>query len=304
MNENSATTAAPRPIVVLGSLNEDRFSLVPRLPRPGETLTGHRAFRRFGGKGANQALAAARLGGSVRMIGAIGADDAGAAYRQRLSAAGVSIEGLIEIPETTTGEATILVDDEGENCIVVVPGANGAIRPDHVLARRHLVENASALVLQLEIPLETVLEAIHLASAASVPVIFNPSPWRSDLPWGEMPLHTVIVNEGEAKDWLGAIRFPAEWPLERLIVTRGGDQIIGLTADERIEIQPPKVRPVDTVGAGDAFAGAVAVALAEGRSFRETLRFASAVGALATLREGAQEGQPTRAEVDALLSQD
>jgi ribokinase len=288
-------------IVVVGSLNIDRFSRVARLPRPGETVSARESFTRFGGKGANQAVAAARLGGSVAMIGAVGADESGAAYRRRLVGEHIDAGGVLENAGASTGAATIAVDDAGENFILVDAGANGRLAAGDVRRFCGIIENATVVVLQLEVPLPAVLETMRIAAAAGVAVVFNPSPWRADFPWREMKLHSVIVNEGEAAAWLGAPRFPTEARIERLIVTQGAGPTLGITADATVSVAPPKVQPVDTVGAGDAFAGAYAVALAEGQSLGDALRFANAAGALATQRAGAQEALPDRRAVAEML---
>lgn len=289
-------------IVVIGSLNLDRCSIVERLPRPGETVSARETFTRFGGKGANQAVAAARLGAGVALVGAIGPDEAGAAYRRRLRAEGIDTRGVIEKGEgPATGAATIAVDANGENFIIVDPGANGRLTAADVRARCDAIAAAKVVLLQLEVPVEAALEGMRLAGEVGVPVVFNPSPWRVDFPWEQVALHTVIVNETEARAWLGEPRFPSELRIERLVVTRGAEPTLGLTARATLSVEPPCVHVVDTVGAGDAFAGAYAVGLAEGMSFEETLRFANAAGALATLRPGAQEALPDRAGVLRLL---
>jgi ribokinase len=289
-------------IVVVGSLNIDRFSMVGRLPRPGETVIARQAFTRFGGKGANQAVAAARLGARVAMIGAVGADDSGRAYRRRLEAEGIDTRGLVAKPGVDTGAAAITVEASGENCIIVDPGANGQLTVDDVRAARALIAAASVLLVQLEVPLDAVIEAMRLTQAEGARVVFNPSPWRDDLPWPEFALHTVIVNETEVRLWLGEPRFPAGLQLERLVLTQGAAPTIGFTSDASVSAVPPSIKPVDTVGAGDTFAGAYALALAEGRSLADALRFANAAGAIATQHPGAQEAMPDRRTVDEMLS--
>jgi ribokinase len=290
-------------IVVLGSLNIDRYSLVERLPQPGETVLARRSFTRFGGKGANQAVAAARLGARVTMIGAVGADELGEEYRERLAAEAIDTRAItMEAPDISTGSATIAVDAAGENCIIVDPGANARVTPDDIRAAREQIAAARVLLVQLETPLATVVEAIQVAHAAGVAVVLNPSPWRDDLPWGELALHTVIVNETEVQAWLGQPRFPRELAVQRVVVTQGAGPTLGFSASEALEVHPPVIQVVDTVGAGDAFAGAYVVALAEGMGFPEALRFANAAGALATQKSGAQEALPDRAAVTALLA--
>jgi ribokinase len=288
-------------IVVVGSLNIDRFSTVARLPQPGETVTARETFMRFGGKGANQAVAAARLGARVAMMGAVGADNDGRAYQRRLVEEKIDGRGLMEKGEgVATGAATIAVDDRGENFIIVDPGANGRLTATDVRRFGELIRAAKVVLLQLEIPLEAVLEVLRIAHDSGAAVVFNPSPWRADFPWRDVALHTVIVNETEAEAWLGGPRFPRDLRIERIVVTRGAGPTQGLTAGEILSATPPGLQPVDTVGAGDAFAGAYAVALAEGMAFADALRFANAAGALATQKPGAQEAMPDRTAVEKL----
>jgi ribokinase len=290
-------------IVVVGSLNVDRFSVVERLPRPGETVTARDGFVRFGGKGANQAIAAARLGAQVAMIGAVGADTAGGEYRQRLKQEGIEAAAVVEKAWSVgTGSAVIAVEASGENHIIVHPGANGQLTAADVQAARASIAAATVLLVQSEVPLEAVTEAMRVAEELAVPVVFNPSPWREDFPWTAVKLHTVIVNETELTAWLGEARFPSELRIERVVLTRGGDPTVGLTRDRTLTALPPSIQPMDTVGAGDAFAGAYAVALAEGQAFEDALRFANLAGALATQRPGAQEALPDRALLNACLA--
>jgi len=265
-------------------------------------VAGHRSFERFWGKGANQAMAAARLGAQVALVGAVGDDAPGRAYRERLTAAGLETSGLVDKAGLATGHAAIAVEDSGENNIIVHAGANGALSPADVRAAQGIFAGADAVLLQFEVPLDAVLEAIDLAHELQVPVVLNPSPWRDDFPWDDAHFHTVVVNASELVAWRGAgpPAFPADLAMRRLVLTRGAQSTLGFGAQDTVEVAPPPVRPVDTVGAGDAFAGAYAVALAEGHPFAARLDFANRAGALATLREGAQEALPDRAEVDAL----
>ena len=289
-------------IVVVGSLNLDRFMTVERLPRPGETVTARESFVRFGGKGANQAVAAARLGARVALVGALGEDAAGDDYLRRLQREGIDVRGIARKGGgMETGSAAIAVEASGENQIIVHPGANGAVTVDDVRAQRAMFASARVVVLQNEVPLPAVLEAMRLAQETGALVVFNPSPWRADFPWDAVALHTVIVNEHEVRAWLGEPRFPSGWRIERVVVTQGGDPTLGLTPGGTIAVRPPSIQPVDTVGAGDAFAGAYAVALAEGQPFAQALAFANAAGALTTQQPGAQEAIPLRSAVNAAM---
>lgn len=302
-------------IAVAGSLNVDHTLTVTRIPRPGETVTGTGAFTCWGGKGANQALAAARAGAAVHLIGCVGADDFGTRYREYLARAGVAVEGVGIAPGAVpTGSAFILVEESGENLIVVHPGANHALTLAHVEAEANRIRQSNVLLLQLECPVEPVRRAAEIARDAGVPVILNPSPWPADLRALRIPCDFLLVNETEAAALLGRPEFvPGELAvslleyldLQALLVTRGSSSTcVCSRADGFFECPPFPVTPVDTVGAGDAFAGAFAVALAEQRPLPEAVRFANAAGALATLKPGAQSAIPTRVEIDSRIRQE
>jgi ribokinase len=305
----------PRPpkILVLGSLNMDSIATVSRLPAAGETVQASNLIRRFGGKGANQAVAAARQGARVSMVGCVGADDEGRAYRKRLSAEGIDTHGLFTTDKALTGTALIAVDDSGENQIVVAAGANGHLTSATVRAQRGVIKTSDILLLQFEIPMAAILEAVRLANRAGVAVVVNPSPMCDGFAWGKCRVDTLVVNAGEAKAifglppgllcarasvWRGAL---ARKRIARLIITRGSRSTICLTTSEYFEVPTLPVRPVDTVGAGDAFAGALATRLAEGADLATAVRFANCAGALATLKSGAQEAIPTRTAINRFL---
>lgn len=300
-----ASSNSPR-VVVVGSLNVDLIAQVSRLPAAGETVPASALLRRFGGKGANQAVAAARQGAAVTMIGCLGDDADGAAYREHLVREGISIRAVGKIPRTPTGTALIAVDQCGQNCIVVVAGANARLTAAAVRAQAAIIRRANALLAQLEVPLPAVLEAMRLANAVGVPVVFNPSPLRADFPWGRVALHTVIVNEIEAQQIFGRsvgdlMRKAKVWrhelakrQISQLLVTRGAQSTLCLTAEECFGVPTQRVRPVDTVGAGDTFAGTFTARMAEGCSLAEAVALANCAAALATLKPGAQEAMPTR----------
>lgn len=299
-------SAAPR-VVVVGSLNIDLIAQVERLPAAGETVPARGLLRRFGGKGANQAVAAARQGAMVTLIGCVGDDADGTAYREHLARReGINGHALREIPRTPTGTALIAVDRRGQNCIVVVAGANARLTAATVRAQAAIIRRADALLAQLEVPLPAVLEAMRIANAAGVPVVFNPSPLRADFPWGRIALHTVIVNELEARQIFGLSvgnlarsstagrQKLAKRRIFQLLITRGAQATLCLTAEKFFAGPTLRVRPVDTVGAGDTFAGTFAALLAEGGSLAEAVAFANCAGALATLKPGAQAAMPRR----------
>jgi ribokinase len=299
----------PAPIIaVVGSLNVDHTFHVREIPTRGMTVPAAGAITCYGGKGANQALAAARAGGAVRMIGCVGADAAGENYVQALEAEGLDLSGITRSVTEPTGSAFILVDDSGENLIVVHGGANQTLQPTDVEKNQDAIISAQMLLLQLECPLPAVRKAAALAQAARVRVILNPSPWHDELRHTPIPTDVLIVNEHEASLLLGA-----DWPTlvqdpaalcdsahtQCLIITAGSSptRVFSRTEKKPLVISPPTVTPVDTVGAGDTFAGALAVALGEGLSLTAAVHFANTAGALATLKAGAQPAIPTRAEI-------
>ena len=280
-------------IVVVGSLNVDHTLRVPHIPAPGETLTSSSMLTCFGGKGANQAVAAARAGGAVSMIGCVGVDDFGTRYIEALKAEGIDTSGILR-SETPTGSAFIAVDDCGENSIIVNPGANHAITPEDLEKHAHLIRRTDVLLLQLECPLPVVRRAAEIAREAGVRVILNPSPLGEAFLAERFEVDVLIVNEGEAEQ-ITPNRELSEAMCRHLIITRGADATLSISEAGVAEIQPPNVVPVDTVGAGDTFAGAFAV--------MGDIAFANAAGALATLKSGAQPSIPTRDEIHRMIIQ-
>ena len=298
-------------IVVLGSLNVDLLAAVERLPQPGETVRAHRLERRFGGKGANQAVAAARQGAGVAMLGCLGRDADGRDYRAHLLRESIDVGGIGRAATAGTGTALIAVERDGENQIVVFPGANGELTEACIRRRRRAISAGGALLVQLEVPLPAVLEAMHLAGEAGVPVYFNPSPWRDDFPWGRHALDTVIVNETEAAHLPGlptlsetSLLTAGRAQLDRLrigclVITRGAASTLACTLTETWEIPAHRVTPVDTVGAGDTFAGTYVARRLAGHPIPAALRSANIAAALGTLQSGAQEAMPTGRATDA-----
>jgi ribokinase len=311
MPSSAPSPRRPRPprLVVVGSLNVDLIARVARLPAPGETVSGLRLLRRFGGKGANQAVAAARQGATVSFIGCLGDDADGRAYAAHLRREGIGIAGVHRVPRQPTGAALIAVDARAENTIICVPGANGTLTGAQVSAHRGRISAADRLLLQWEVPAPAVLAAIRIANGAGVPVLMNPSPWRPGFPWGRVRIDTLVVNENEARELFGGdagtpLRLGsrlAAFGLTRLVITRGARTTLAITEGDVAEIPTLPVTPVDTVGAGDAFAGACAAYLAAGCRFEDALARANAAGAAATLKPGAQEAIPTRRAVERLL---
>ena len=290
--------ATERPsIVVVGSLNVDYTLRVSRLPVPGETLNSRSMLTCFGGKGANQALAAARAGARTAMIGCVGGDESGTRYIEALAAEGIDTCGISR-SETPTGIALIAVDDAGENSIIVNPGANHEITLAGIETHAELIRGADALLLQLECPLPVVRRAAEIARTAGVRVILNPSPLTDAFLCERFEVDVLVVNAGEAQR-VAPERDLKEAGCRELIITRGAESTLSITANGVREFFPPKITPIDTVGAGDAFAGAFAVAYSEGNP--NAIAFANAAGALATLKAGAQSSIPRRTDILLML---
>ena len=296
-----------KPIVVLGSINADLVSRSARLPQLGETVAGS-AFAIYpGGKGANQAVAAAKLGAPVWMLGAVGDDAFAPMLIESLRSAGVD-ESRVARCTGTSGVALIHTSDAGENSIVVVAGANAEVTPDYVLSQREAIEGASALLLQLEIPIESVTLAASLARAAGVPVILDPAPARA-LPAQLLECVTWLTpNDSEARVLLDQQQHPDMAPAllasgaANLLLKRGEVGATLATADGQVHSVPAfEVTAVDTTAAGDAFNAGFAVSLVQGADSRDAARFASAVAAISVTRAGAQPSMPTLAELEAFL---
>lgn len=278
-------------LTVVGSINLDLVAAAPRLPRAGETVTGATLARHPGGKGANQALAARRLGAEVRLIGRVGDDAMADEATALLAADGVDLTGVERDAAAPTGVALIAVEPHGENQIVVAAGANHRVTPAQLPAR---IEGP--LVLQLELPVDTVEAAVGRATDF-VCINLAPAQPVSDLLLRRADL--IVVNEGEAEFYGEALHHGGG----RVVVTRGARGAAMYEGGERVaEARPPHVRAVDATGAGDAFVGAITVALLEGVAPETALEFACAAGALAATRPGAQPSLPTRAEVEAIIT--
>ena len=289
-------------VTVVGSINMDLVVSTERLPSPGETILGT-DFQRFGGgKGANQALAAARMGASVQLIGKVGTDEPGRALVGDLLRAGVEIS-RIGRAEGPTGTAVITVDSQGTNTIVVVPAANALLTPEDVGAARDAIAESDAVLMQLEVPMETVLAAAEIVRGAGVAVFMNPSPVQP-LPDALLDgLAFLVVNETELAaltEGTGDATRLFSKGVRQIVLTLGERGARFLTPDESREVRPFRVPGVDSTAAGDAFLGALAATLSE-RGIEAALETASAAGALATTRMGAQPSLPTLAEVDAFL---
>lgn len=294
-------------ILVVGSLNMDLVVNVPQLPKTGQTVLGGKFATFPGGKGANQAVAAARMGAAVSMIGRVGNDDYGQTLRQGAARDGIDTRFIETDPREMTGIALITVDADGRNTIVVASGANLAITAQHVRAAGHAFSSAQVLVTQLESPLEVVSEAVALAANSGIHVVLNPAPAR---PLGAELLSRVeffIPNEGEAMQIAGtdtlddAIQVLLDLGIKNLIITRGEQGVLLVTPEGRKDFPAHKVQAVDTVAAGDAFVGAFSTGIAEGLGVEEAIRLGNAAAAIAVTRHGAQPSLPTREDVNDFL---
>ncbi len=299
-------------IVVIGSSNTDMIIKIDRIPRPGETVIGGHFSTAPGGKGANQAVAAARAGGDVAFVGRVGNDIFGNEALKGFVADNIDIEHIIKDTTAPSGVASIFVDRNGQNSIAVACGANANLSPADIEAAEKTIASADILVMQLETPIETVTAAAVMAHADGVKVILNPAPAQ---PLTDDLLKTVSIltpNETEAELLTGIgieneddARKAAQALLARgvatVMVTLGENGVIIATADCVKRVDAFKVDPVDTTAAGDAFNGALAVAIAEGSRLEKAVLFANAAAAMSVTKLGAQPSAPRRDEIDEFL---
>ncbi|RFB17376.1 ribokinase [Bacillus sp. HNG] len=294
-------------IVVVGSLNVDMVVNVKQRPEWGETVLGHGFFTGNGGKGGNQAYAAARLGASVAMLGCVGEDIFGEQLLKGLNEVGVDTSAIEKIPDVSSGVAVISVNEDGENSIIVSPGANDHVTPEYVRKREEIISKAKLVMMQLEIPLETVIEVANIAHTYNVPVVLDPAPART-LPDELYKKVTYLVpNESE----LGVVADEKildtesakmagtkllKKGVDTVFAKLGGKGVVVLRDNETFFVNPHTVSVVDTTAAGDAFAGALATALVSGKNLQEATEFANVVGALTVTKKGAQASMPTREE--------
>lgn len=300
-------------VIVFGSINMDLVTKTPRLPIAGETLQGYEFFTAAGGKGANQAVAAARLGASTHMVGRLGNDQFGRQLLCDLQAAGVHSDGVLVDEAASSGVAVIAVDDAGENNIIIVAGANGRVNQQDVERLSDLLPGAAALLLQFEIPLLVVLSAAQAARKAGVPVILDPAPAKANIPPELYPLVDIITpNEIEASQLVGfpvdgqEVAAKASVELRQrgvgiVIVKLGAQGVFCATGEETFSVPAFSVQAVDTVAAGDAFNGGLAAGLAEGHSLPEAVVWGAAAGAICATKAGAQPSLPDRETFDAFL---
>ncbi|MDD1132368.1 ribokinase [Pseudomonas shahriarae] len=302
----------PATVVVVGSLNMDLVTRASRLPRGGETLVGQSFATVPGGKGANQAVAAARLGAEVAMIGCIGSDAYGTQLRDALLVEGIDCQAVSEVPGSS-GVALIVVDDSSQNAIVIVAGSNGQLTPASLLAFDAVLQAAEVIVCQLEVPMDTVGYALKRGRELGKTVILNPAPASGPLPadWYAC-IDYLIPNESEASalsgvpvDSLDSAKVAATHLLKagagKVIVTLGSQGALFADGQGFEHLLAPKVQAVDTTAAGDTFVGGFAAALASGQSEAEAIRFGQVAAALSVTRAGAQPSIPTLHDVQGFV---
>ncbi|ADJ63796.1 ribokinase [Herbaspirillum seropedicae] len=296
-------------IVIIGSVNMDLVLRVPRMPLPGETLAGDRFMTIPGGKGANQAVACARLaapGTRVAMVACVGDDAFGGQMRQSITACGIDDRYIDEVAGEATGIASIMVDANAQNSIVIAAGANGRLDVERIERARALIEQASIVLLQLEVPMATVIHSIELAHALGKTVVLNPAPAQA-LPRALLQkIDYLILNEIEAamlaeeqsEDIPMLARKLHDLGARNVVVTLGEKGVYGSFADgQQRHLPARKVQAVDTTAAGDTFIGGFIGAIAQGRDQFEAIAYAQAAAALSVTRVGAQTSIPTRDEV-------
>jgi ribokinase len=301
-------------LAVVGSINMDLVTRVSRLPRPGETLAGRDLRQIPGGKGANQAVAAARLGAQTTLLGRVGNDGFGPQLLSALRAAGVTTDFVQTLDSCSSGVALISVDDSGQNCITIISGANGRLLPADVEQDQDAVAKAQVLLLQLEIPLESVAAALSIARRNQVLTVLDPAP----VPPGPLPdalFHVDVIspNQTEAESLTGipVVDLDTAERAARQLLDRGAKSAVIKLGEQGAlwcdrsgcgHVPAARVAVVDTTAAGDAFTAALGVALAESQTLPVAVRFGCAAGTLATMTLGAQCSMPPRAAVDALVA--
>jgi ribokinase len=301
------------PILVIGSSNTDLIIRAPRIPRPGETILGGRFTRAAGGKGANQAVAAARAGGAVTLVARVGRDADGDRALAGFTAADIDVRHIVRDPISPSGVAFVFVGDDGENCIAVASGANDRLSPVDVRAATAAFRRAAVVLLQLETPLGTVEAAVALATGAGVRIVLNPAPARPlparllrrvylltpNVSEAERLTGTAVTTERSAARAADAL---LACGVRHVAITMGSRGAFVAGPGIRQLVPGFPVRAVDATGAGDVFNGALALALAEGTALLESVRFANAAAACSVTHPGAQPSAPTRRAILAMLS--
>ncbi|MEB3754774.1 ribokinase [Acinetobacter sp. MD2(2019)] len=300
-------------LVVLGSINADHILTLEHFPHPGQTLSGRDYQIAFGGKGANQAVAAGRSGADIRFIACVGEDDIGQRMIEQFNKDRIDTQAVSPVQGQSTGVALIFVNAVAENCIGIFAGANACLSTDYVQQHANLIRSSNALLLQLETPLESIIEAAEIAQNSGVKVILNPAPAR-ELPEALLRLVDIITpNETEALSLTGVIihdeKDAAEAAcilhskgIKTVVITMGSRGVWLSESGQGQLVAGFKVNAVDTIAAGDTFNGAFVTALLEGKTALDAARFANAAAAIAVTRSGGQPSVPWREEIDAFLN--
>lgn len=291
-------------ILVIGSMNMDLVVQTSDLPQKGETVVGDNFAQAPGGKGANQALAAAKLGAEVEFIGACGNDDFGDQLISSLNKGGVETENIYRL-ETNTGIANITVESDGDNRIIIIPGANNKLSPELISVHEKKIEEAELILLQLEIPLQTITEIINLAAKYETRVLLDPAPVKEIPDDIYQKVDYLLPNEGELDslvpkldDSKAKMERLLKLGVEKILLTKGPAGVSYYSREEVKDYKAPEVEAVDTTAAGDAFAGGFAYGLYQGWSEERAIKFASQVAALSVTVKGAQPSLPTAQEVN------
>lgn len=294
-------------IVVIGSSNKDLIAMVKNFPASGETIVGKDYMEAMGGKGANQAMAAHRLGGDVQFITCLGDDDNGKNAMAYYKNEGLNVSSSLVVEGVASGTAIIIVDDQGENRIVITPGANGKLSPTYISSIENIIKDADILVLQMEIPYETVKEACALAKKHQTQVILNVAPAMQLDNEFLSNVNVLVVNETEAETISlvkienvgkeGIVDLLLEKGVETVVLTLGKSGCFFKNKEESLSLGAFEVETVDTTAAGDTFCGALAAELGRGHSWKKALNFATAASAICVTRMGAQPSIPSEEEV-------
>jgi ribokinase len=301
-------------IVVIGSSNVDLIMKMDRLPEKGETVTDAVFMQVYGGKGANQAVAAARAGGNVAFVNCVGEDAYTPQMVQNYKNDGIDTSFVFNEQGIASGHALIMIGGNGENVISVAPGANYSLTPQRIDEAHPVIDEAAMIVMQYEIPEETIKYVIDLANRKKITVMWNCAPARAFDASYIPKINILVLNEVEAgflagmpvenqKDAEKAADILIAKGVEKVIITLGSQGAFVVTKNEKVSVPSYKVEAVDTTAAGDTFCGSFAVALVEGKSLKEALQFASAAAAISVTRMGAQPSAPTRAEIDGFLKE-
>ena len=300
-------------VVVYGSINTDLIAYTPKLPQQGETLLGKSYLMALGGKGANQAVAAAKLGTKVCMVGHVGDDTFGRQVLEQLTDYGVDVANVEMVADQGSGLAVISVDDNGENTIIVLSGANMHFDQQDVVRTESLFDTTKVLLLQLEVPVEADLAVARAAHAKGITVVLDPAP-AAELPdelYSAVDISTpneveiemmVGIRPSSPQEAADAAKILQSRGVNTVIVTLGSEGVFCASGDRTIYVPAFDVDAIDTVGSGDAFNGGLAVAISEGLEIDEALHWGSAAGALSTTRSGAAGAMPDRAELTSLIS--